>query len=326
MQLSLGVVSSNPIQSSIKYAQLAENKGFKRIWVGEDIRSREIFSYISIIALRTNFIGIASGITSPYVRRIAALASSVAAVQHLSHGRFTLGIGPGGRPEVKKMLGKDQENVIEVMKETTMLIRRILKGESISYKGVLACLSDYRLQHPDLGPVDIYFGVRGPKLLTLAGEIADGVIFSGPLSYMRNSIRIVEDSARKKGRELNKIVKVLWNAFLITHNKVELKSAKPIVATMIASMPQEIIESVGIDKETASKIQNFFEKSRYGDAYSLVGEDMIREFMIAGSKSEVEEQIEKLRQMGFEEIILGPPYGEEPLKIIEYLGDIFGEK
>jgi 5,10-methylenetetrahydromethanopterin reductase len=321
MRLSLGVVTSMPISDSVKYAQRAEESGFHRVWVGEDILSREIFTYLTILALRTGTIGIGSGITNPYVRKITTIASSSAGVQHLSGGRFILGLGPGGLPEVEKITGRPPHNVVDVMWEATTVLKRIFNGGAVSHQGVLICLSDYIITHPEIKPLEIYFGVRGPKLLGLAGEVADGVIFSGPLDYLARGIEIVEESARASGRDPKGIGRVLWNAFVMGS---DLKAARPMAATMMASLPKAALDYIDIKRETVEEVRRLFALSRYGDAYSLIHEDMIRELMIAGTRTEIEDRVEKCRRMGFDELVVGPPYGKDPLKVILEMGESFG--
>ncbi|NOZ76344.1 MAG: LLM class flavin-dependent oxidoreductase [Euryarchaeota archaeon] len=324
MRLSLGVATSQPVETSVELAREAEASGYGRVWVGEDIPSREVFTYLSILALRTGRLGIGTGITSPYVRKITTLAASAAGVQHLSGGRFTLGIGPGGLPEVEKVTGRPPHDVVDVMWEAATVLRRIFQGETVSHQGVLICLSDYLITHPGMAPMDIYFGVRGPRLLALAGELADGVILSGPLDYLARGIRIVEESAAGAGRDPGGIVKVLWNAFAMTGEASVLKSARPMVATMLASLPEAALEHIDIKRETLEEVRRLFALSRYEDACALIEPGVIKEFMIAGDRAELEDQLERCRRMGFDEVVVGPPYGEEPRKVIREVGGLMG--
>ncbi|HDH28347.1 MAG TPA: LLM class flavin-dependent oxidoreductase, partial [Euryarchaeota archaeon] len=70
MRLSLGLVTAMTIRKSIALAKAAEDAGYHRIWVGEDIFHREIFTYLSVLALNTKSIGLGTGITSTYVRNL----------------------------------------------------------------------------------------------------------------------------------------------------------------------------------------------------------------------------------------------------------------
>jgi 5,10-methylenetetrahydromethanopterin reductase len=310
LNISLGLTTSIPIKKGLKLALLAEKQGFKRIFVGEDILSRDVFAYLSIIASETSHIELATGITSPYVRHIASLASNALAIQKLSNGKFTLGLGPGGIPEIEKFLGKKPEKPILVMREATLLIKKLFSGEKIEYEGILGKIKGFKLISPT--PIKIYFGVRGEKLLRLAGEIADGVIFSGAKTYLKKALKIVEENAFKKS-DFNKIV---WNCFLLIKSKEDLRLGKQVAATIISSLPSKEIEKQPELINKAFKIREAFKKGDYSEAEKLVDEEILKQFCFAGDLNEIKEEIYRLEKEGFKEFVVGPPFGKKPEEVI----------
>ena len=93
VEISLGITTDLPVKTSIGYVQAAERLGYYRVWVRESLTSRELFTYLSVIALKTEKIKIGSLVTSH--RDIDVIASSSAGIQDLSENRFTLGLGIG---------------------------------------------------------------------------------------------------------------------------------------------------------------------------------------------------------------------------------------
>lgn len=93
------------------------------------------FTYLSCIAVNVSNAGLATGITSPYARRIAMMASNALALQKISGGKFTLGLGVGGIPESKKFLGGEPKKPVSVMRDAVLFVRRLFKGEAVVYKG-----------------------------------------------------------------------------------------------------------------------------------------------------------------------------------------------
>lgn len=179
MRLSLGVTTSMPLKESLPLVRLAEERGYSRLWVGEDHDGRDIFAYLSVMALQTEKINLGTGITSPWVRNIAVIANSTAGLQALSKGRFILGLGVGGIPEVTDVIGSRPRRVVSGMKEAIISLRRALKGEEFSLNTPFIHIQGYSLAVTVDSP-KIYLGVRGSQMLALAGEVADGVILSGP--------------------------------------------------------------------------------------------------------------------------------------------------
>lgn len=315
MKLSLGITTSMPLEKSINYAKIAEENNYHRIWIGEDILSREVFTYISIIALKTNRISLATGITSPYLRNIAVIASNTASIQILSRNRFTLGLGVGGIPEIERLTGRKPERVIEVMKETALLLRRIFKGERITYEGRIASLKDYKLNIKLEVEPKIYFGVRGEKLLSLAGEIADGVIFSGPKHYLARAMQIVDEAAERAGRDKKEIDRVLWNCTVEVENSEDLKLARLVSATIAASIPKSSLSEVD-----QIRIREKFKAGKYEEAAQILSEELMKEFCIYGSKRDILDSFNKFEAMGFKEFVVGPPFSKNPERTIKALG------
>ncbi len=262
MRISLGLVTAMPVEESISLGGMAEKLGYHRIFVGEDIFHRELFTYLSIIALNTKNIGLASGITSPYVRNGWIIASSSKALSELSGGRFTLGLGTGGLPEVERLTGERPKKPLDILEKTVSFLRKKLG-------------------------LEIYLGVRGPRMLELAGRIADGVIISGPRSYLDRAVEIIDNSSR--GR---RVKKVLWNAF---HLGEDPGLISKITSVMLESMPAFALEN--IDKTRANE-----------------------ELCIYGSKEKILEEISNFEKKGIDEFVIGPPYGKDPLAVVKEMG------
>ncbi len=318
LNLSLGLTTSMPIEKSRKYASIADEIGLYRVFVGEDILSREVFTYLTIVALGTKRVKLATGITSPYVRNIAVIASTAIGLQHVTSNRFDLGIGPGGIPEVERFTGRKPAHAIAVLKETTFLLRKIFNGETISYDGVAAHLEGFGLDVEGVVPPKIHFGVRGEKLLSLAGRMADGVILSGPKDYLLRAKKIVDEAAAKAGRKENDVNKIVWNGFVNVRSQKDLKLAKLVVATMAASLPEKEVKRLDLTEEKV-KIINDFKKGDNKRASEHVTDDMLANFCFAGSLHEIMMEVEKFGRAGFDEFVVGPPFGSKPADTIKEL-------
>jgi len=285
-----------PLEYSMKITLLAKEKNFYRVFVGEDILSREIFTYLSIIAVESGM-PVASGILSPYVRNIVSIVSATAGLQLITGNKFSLGIGTGGIAEVEKLTGKPPQKSTEVLREFTGLIRDIFRGKEVT--GEKICLEGYNLKVKNIKVPEIYFGVRGSKLLALAGEVADGVIFSAPRGYLGDALKIVKNSAKKHGRR--DIKKILWNPVVAGKSK----NVRVVVATMLVSTPRYILEKVGLAEE-AQKVKTALKKGDYNKASALVSKEALREFCIQGSIEDIKEEFETLAREGFQEFIITP--------------------
>ncbi len=262
MKFSLGVVTAMQIKESLALAKAAEKEGYHRIWVGEDILHRELFTYLSVLSLNTERIGLGSGITSPYVRDKNVIVSSAKAVSELRGGRFTLGLGVGGLPELEKLTGSRPKNIIETMEKIALYLRERLG-------------------------IEIFMGVRGPRMLDLAGRVADGVILSGARGYIEKAVEIVDAASNDR-----RVEKVLWNAFYLGQNK---KLVSKITSVMLESMPK-----------FAQKYMDLTHAEE--------------ELCISGSIDNIMDEIKIYEEMGIDELVVGPPYGVDPVGVIKIMG------
>lgn len=318
LKISLGLTTSMPIGKSRKYAEIADKIGLYRVLVGEDILSREVFTYLTIVALQTQRVKLATGITSPYVRNIAVIASNSIGLQRITGNRFDLGLGPGGIPEVERFTGQKPKRAVAVLKETTLLLKKIFNGETVRYSGVEAKLEGFRLNVKGVTPPKIYFGVRGEKLLSLAGRISDGVILSGPKDYLLRAKKIVNEATAKAGRKEDEVDKLIWNCFVNVKSEKDVGLAKLVVATIASSLPEKEVERQDSADEIV-RIKNDFKKGNYKEASGRVTDDMLANFCFAGSLDEIMEEVENFGKAGFDEFVVGPPFGSKPAETIKAL-------
>lgn len=319
MHLSLGVTTSMPVGLSVRYAHLAEEEGYHRIWVGEDLPSREIFAYLSVLALRTSGIGLASGIVSLYARNLAVIATSASGLQALSGGRFSLGLGVGGIPEVEALTGERPRDVVRVMEEGMGLLRRLWAGETVTYEGVRAKFDGYGLASPPETPPRIYVGARGPRLLSLAGATAEGCLMSGPEAYLMEGLRALERGAGHAGRDPRALERIVWNGLVVGEEEKDLRLAGVVAATMAASLPDRVLRAMGgVEGELKARIK----AGDYRRAGEMLKRETIAQLCTFGSLEEISDRIGELEAMGFTEFVVGPPFGRDPEVAIRGLAEM----
>ncbi|MDD1760544.1 MAG: LLM class flavin-dependent oxidoreductase, partial [Methanothrix sp.] len=84
-------------------AKLAEDAGFQNIWITDHYNNRDVWTTLAVLSMMTNKIQLGTGVTNPYTRNAAIIASSIASINELSGGRAILGIGPGDKATFEKM-------------------------------------------------------------------------------------------------------------------------------------------------------------------------------------------------------------------------------
>jgi len=304
LKLDLGISSSSPLSVAIQFSKLAERGSLNCIWIGEDLNAqREIFTVASIILLETSRVNVGIRVTSPLARNISTIARASATLSQIGRGRFRLGLD-AARPNA-------------LMRDATTLLRRIWRGETVTFTSDNFRLSNYYARYKASFAVPIYFGVREPELLALAGETADGVILSGPRKYIEKAVAIVDEGLRKGKRSRRSFRVVVWVPTVIVAKKSDVNSARQEVATALADTPKAVLEMADIAQERVKPIKAVMAEKGVNGASRIVAEDLLQEVAIYGSPEEIALDLRSLEKYGIDEAIFGPPYGRKPVKAIE---------
>ena len=160
----------------VELAQEAERLGYTDVWTSE-INGADGFGLLAAVAVRTRSVRLGLAIAPVFTRPAALLAMTAASIHALSHGRFCLGLGSSTETIVEDWMGLPFRRPLQRVRETVEAVRRALSGSRVSFEGETVRIHDFRLQ---LGPteVPIVLAALGPRMLRLAGELADGVVLS----------------------------------------------------------------------------------------------------------------------------------------------------
>ena len=157
------------------------------------------------VAARTERVSIGTGILGLWSRTPATTALTAASLQQLSQGRLLLGLGLQSRSYVESWHGRAYGKPLGAMREYLTILRRALDGETVTQEGDYFSIRGF---HIDLPPpetrVPLYVAAIGPKMLQLAGELADGVIgYVYSEEYVRNVVvPNIQLGAERVGRTL----------------------------------------------------------------------------------------------------------------------------
>jgi 5,10-methylenetetrahydromethanopterin reductase len=176
---------THPAPLVVDMARRAEAGGLDELWLIEDCFYTSGPSLAATALAVTERLNVGIGILPAVARTAAVTAMEIATLACLAPGRFHAGIGHGVQEWMGQM-GARTPSPLTTLDEVITTVRRLLRGERVSFDGREVYLRDVQLdQPPDPVPL-VSAGVRGPKSLALAGRVADGTImaeFAGP-SYV----------------------------------------------------------------------------------------------------------------------------------------------
>jgi len=305
---SVGITTSMKVSATSWIGENADSLGIEGIWVGEDIGIGQETSILTADLLsKTTNVRVGTGILPITMHNIATLARAALTLNEIGNGRFVLGIGLGGIQDLTKH-GVNLAKPVTELRKSTQVLRQLFNAETVSVQSELMNLKGFSLSINKPVRIPIIFGVRGPQMLKLAGEVADGVILSGPREYVKYAIGIINKSATAKGRKTEEIEKVVWLPTIPTFKGGNENLAKSVVALVVADTPEQVLELLDVDKGRADKIRQAVAKSGPKGAADFIDQHFIDTFAISGSCEHMVDRFESFNSLGAAELVLGPPF------------------
>lgn len=184
----------------IRQAVLAERAGFDFVELSDhfhpwlDVQGHSSFTWtvLGAIAVKTERIGLAVGVTCPFFRyHPAVVAQAAATVSLVSGGRFVLGLGAGERLN-EHVIGKPFPQITvrhEMFREALEIIRLLFRGGYRSYRGQHLQLEDARLFDLPETPPLMVVAAGGPRAARIAGELGDGLFATDPVPSLVEGYR-----------------------------------------------------------------------------------------------------------------------------------------
>jgi coenzyme F420-dependent glucose-6-phosphate dehydrogenase len=196
----------------VEQAVAAEDAGFDVVlgsdhfhpWVDDTSAAGFVWSWLGTVAARTDRVQLGTSVTCPLFHYHPGLvAQMTATADRLSGGRMLLGLGTGEAIN-ERSLGFPFPGYGERharMEEALEIIRRLLDGEKLSYRGNYYTTETARLYSPPVHPVPMLMAAGGPKSAALAGQRADGIITSvkKPEDTISKVIEPYRRSAEERG-------------------------------------------------------------------------------------------------------------------------------
>lgn len=142
-----------PVENPATLAVAAEQRGFDFVATGEHVAfhgpTANAFVWLAAAAGATSRIGLVSTITLLPQYPAVLAAKLVASLDHVSGGRFRLGIGVGGEyPEEFRAVGVDPGERGRRTDEAITVLRTLLDGERSSFEGAFTSFEGIRIRPP----------------------------------------------------------------------------------------------------------------------------------------------------------------------------------
>ena len=197
MKVDIRVPVGLQVRETAEFIGKCEEAGFSGVGVHDHQHSgRDVYLTLALAAERTSRLELYPATSNPVTRHPMVLASLAHTLEEIAPGRVRLTIGPGflsvgniGRPRAS----------VNKLRDTVLTVRRLLRGESVTFNG-----AESRLRYVSNPPTPVFITAAGPRMVELAGEVADGALLLVGLDprAIAAARKRLEIGARRSGRDL----------------------------------------------------------------------------------------------------------------------------
>lgn len=307
-------------------------------------------SQLGYIAATTDRLEIASGILPVFSRTPALTAMTAAGLDHVSGGRFTLGLGASGPQVVEGFHGVPYQAPLGRTREVVQICRAVWRREALRHEG-----THYRIplpttrgtgpgrplkliNHPVRDRIPVMLAAIGPKNVALAAEIAEvwepflfhpdraPELYKGPLA---------EGRATRDPRLGDLRIHVDVPTAIGGDTAAALRAVRARLALYIGGMGargknfyNDLVRRYGYE-EAAERVQDLYLAGRKEEAAAALPEELVRSLCLVGTPGEVGERIAAYAGAGVTTLSVSPmgEAAEDPvarLRLVEQIGRLVG--
>ena len=326
--LATGYWSSGPPPGIENSIALAEKLGFDSVWAAEAYGS-DALTPLAWWGSKTERIKLGTSIAQISARTPAALAMAAMTMDHLSGGRFILGIGASGPQVVEGWYGQPYPKPLERTREYVAVLRKIFaREEPVQFQG-----KHYQLPsrnglglgkplkstlHPFRSDIPVYLAAEGPKNVALAAEIADGWLpmFFSPKSDKMYRDALAEGFSRPGAHRKPEEFEVASLVPILVSNDIEAAAGfmRPMLALYIGGMGArganfhyDVFVRLGYEG-ACRQIQDLYLEGKRQEAMAAIPLNLIEDVALIGPLGKVKDELPMWKDSVLTTLLVnGPP-------------------
>jgi F420-dependent oxidoreductase-like protein len=324
--LSTGYWSSGPPPGAAEAVLEAERLGFDSFWTAEAYGSDSL-TPLAWWGAQTERIKLGTSIVQMSARTPAATAMAAMTIDHLSGGRFILGLGASGPQVVEGWYGRPYPRPLERTREYVSIVREIIRRDApvefhgkqydLPYTGDDGMGIGKALKstvHPLRTDIPIYLGAEGPKNVSLAAEIADGwlPLFFSPKddAWYRERLKIGFEAAGDPGKADR--FEVAAMLMIIPGDDAEQCAdlIRPFVALYAGGMGAkganfhfDVFDRMGWG-DVATKVQELYLEGKKQEAAALIPLEMVEDVALVGPMGKIRDELDRWKETCLTTVLL----------------------
>jgi len=273
------------VERIVEQAVGAERDGFTSLWYAGAVSGDPLIA-MALAGRATSTIELGTSVLQTYPCHPLLLANRAAGVVAAMGRGFTLGVGPSHAPVIEGVYGQSYAHPGRHTEEYARILVPALRGEAVDFDGEdLTAHSGARTVSPG-APVPVLLAALAPRLLRVAGEVADGTIL-----WMATARAVAEHVAPR----------------------IRAAAAGRPEPRIVAGLPLAVHDDVGEARSEAARQFGFYgDLPNYRRILDIGGAPGPADAAIVGDEDDVTAQIRALFDAGATDVWIAPfPVGDD---------------
>ncbi|MEO3782041.1 LLM class F420-dependent oxidoreductase [Actinocorallia sp. B10E7] len=300
LTVSLGFWQDRPPGEALLTASAADRLGYDELWVGE-MATYDAFALASVIGVRTQRIRLTVGPLAVAVRDPMTIARGVASVADLTGRRVDVAIGTSSPMVVEFWHGRDRGRSVTRLRESATVLRELLDGGKPSFAGETVSTRGYHLRL-DAPKSELTVAAFGDSAVKTAATSADRMVLNliTPASAAL-LVRRLREAAAEAGRPAPKVAAWVPAAVNPSEDAVE-QLRRAVVGYLAAPGYGEMFAEAGFGDVVA------FARTRPHpkELLAAVPVELIQSIGLVGDEATVQEKLAEYARAGVDEVALVP--------------------
>ena len=320
-----------PAAATLDAIKEAERLGFDSIWTSEAYGS-DVLSPLAWWGSHTEKVRLGTAIMQLSARRPTAAAMAAITMDHLSGGRFVLGLGVSGPQVVEGWYGEPFAKPLARTREYVQVVRDVVAREAPvtsngphyplpveGRDGITGLGKPLKTTlHPLRSRIPIFLGAEGPKNIAQTAEIADGwlALFYSPHHHDELYRPHLEEGFARRADGPPESFEIAVSTQFIVDDDIEAAAdtVRPRFALYFGGMGardmnfhHEVAVRMGYG-DAARKIQQLFLEGKKDEAAAAVPTRLVEQLCLIGPADKIRHDLEAWRESGVTSLLIaGPP-------------------
>ena len=310
--LHLGYWGAAPPPGMAEVVAEADRSGLDSVWTAEAYGS-DALTPLAWWGARTTRIRLGTAIAQISARTPTATAMAALTLDHLSGGRFVLGLGVSGPQVVEGWYGEPFPRPLARTREYVDIVRQVLAREApvtadgefypLPHRGGTGLGRPLRSTvHPLRADLPIHLAAQGPRNVALAAEIADGwlpLFFAPSVDAFYRQALAEGFALRAPDLSAPAAFEVSATVPVVIDDDVERAAdvVRPFVALYVGGMGattanfhREMIERLGYVRECET-VAELYAQGRRAEASAAVPTALVQDIALVGPAAAVKDRL-----------------------------------